>query len=216
MNAKCFDCEAWEPSWCSLNLGIWLCSSCSGHHRSFGTHISRVKSWTLDNWTEKEMKYLRFGGNEILESILERYPFPTNYTVHELYHSNIVEWYRNYLTQVVNTSMESASNLLEAYENDRKKCHTWTTSFAHSESDIWLDEVVPGKCSGIEKMHTCPVGGRQAFDGFPEPPSENRGTMLIQGYSRAWCRRYSRFELRWRREAAEKRMLEEWQNWHHG
>ena len=32
-NDRCFDCQAPSPQWCSLNLGVWVCSSCSGHHR---------------------------------------------------------------------------------------------------------------------------------------------------------------------------------------
>jgi len=101
-NALCFDCCAPEPSWCSLNLAVWVCAACSGHHRSFGTHISRVKSATLDSWTEKELKQMRFGGNSQLDEILQRYQMPNGYTVHELYHTVIADWYRGYMDQVVN------------------------------------------------------------------------------------------------------------------
>lgn len=44
----CADCLTSNPDWCSLNLGVLLCTSCSGIHRSLGSHISKVKSLQLD------------------------------------------------------------------------------------------------------------------------------------------------------------------------
>lgn len=45
-----------EPQWASANLGIFVCISCSGAHRTLGTHISRVRSLFLDTWQEEELK----------------------------------------------------------------------------------------------------------------------------------------------------------------
>lgn len=44
-NDKCAECSASEPDWASLNLGILLCIECSGVHRNFGVHISKVHSF---------------------------------------------------------------------------------------------------------------------------------------------------------------------------
>ena len=49
-----FDCS--DPEWSSVNLGIFICLECSGVHRSFGTHISQVKSVRLDHWTDAQTK----------------------------------------------------------------------------------------------------------------------------------------------------------------
>lgn len=41
-NDICAECNAPEPEWASLNLGILLCIECSGVHRNLGVHISKV------------------------------------------------------------------------------------------------------------------------------------------------------------------------------
>jgi chromosome condensin MukBEF complex kleisin-like MukF subunit len=50
-NNTCADCEATTPTWASTNLQCFLCIHCSGVHRSLGTHITKIKSCTLDDWT---------------------------------------------------------------------------------------------------------------------------------------------------------------------
>jgi serine/threonine protein kinase len=49
-NNVCCECGSPDTSWASVNLGILLCLACSGAHRQLGTHISVVKSVTLDKW----------------------------------------------------------------------------------------------------------------------------------------------------------------------
>lgn len=50
-NGSCADCDAPKPEWASLNLGILVCIECSGIHRNLGSHISKVRSLGLDEWT---------------------------------------------------------------------------------------------------------------------------------------------------------------------
>lgn len=48
-NQWCADCNSTSKvEWVSINLGIILCIECSGIHRSLGTHISKIRSLTLD------------------------------------------------------------------------------------------------------------------------------------------------------------------------
>ena len=48
-NAACADCNSkTNTDWVSINLGVIICIECSGVHRSLGTHVSKVRSLTLD------------------------------------------------------------------------------------------------------------------------------------------------------------------------
>lgn len=62
-NDRCAECMAAHPRWASVNLGIFLCMRCASLHRQLGTHISRVKSTSLDSWTRDEVRYMRQVGN---------------------------------------------------------------------------------------------------------------------------------------------------------
>jgi len=42
-NDKCVECGKKENTWCSVNLGVFLCVQCADVHRALGTHISKVK-----------------------------------------------------------------------------------------------------------------------------------------------------------------------------
>lgn len=73
-NLKCCDCNSKiSVDWVSINLLCVLCIKCSGAHRSLGSHISKIRSLTLDNFSTDEMKYLIKNNvcNEITNSIYE-------------------------------------------------------------------------------------------------------------------------------------------------
>jgi hypothetical protein len=53
-NKFCSDCLSKETTWASVNLGIFFCINCSGEHRHLGTHISKVRSPTLDTWNKEQ------------------------------------------------------------------------------------------------------------------------------------------------------------------
>ena len=70
-NNACADCEAPNPVWASLNLGALICIECSGIHRNLGTHLSRVRSLELDDWSNELIQLMTSIGNKMLNSIYE-------------------------------------------------------------------------------------------------------------------------------------------------
>ncbi len=62
-NRRCCDCSARGPTWASVNLGIFVCLNCSGIHRSLGTHLSKVRSTTLDTWLPEQVEFISKLGN---------------------------------------------------------------------------------------------------------------------------------------------------------
>jgi len=81
VNNICADCGAKDPDWCVINIGVVICIACSGVHRSLGTHISKVRSLTLDDINLVTLKVLMGLGNEVINEIYEHtqvedYPKP--------------------------------------------------------------------------------------------------------------------------------------------
>lgn len=63
-NCLCADCHAKDPRWASSKLGVFICINCSGIHRGLGTHITFVRSCTLDTWKPEEVDVMERVGNK--------------------------------------------------------------------------------------------------------------------------------------------------------
>ena len=63
-NSLCADCRAKDPRWASSKLGVFICINCSGIHRGLGTHITFVRSCTLDTWKPEEVDVMERVGNK--------------------------------------------------------------------------------------------------------------------------------------------------------
>ncbi|KAI5861804.1 centaurin beta [Durotheca rogersii] len=79
-NCWCADCGSGSKvEWVSINLAIILCIECSGIHRSLGTHISKVRSLTLDitSFTPDIIELLLLVGNRVSNMVWEARLDPT-------------------------------------------------------------------------------------------------------------------------------------------
>jgi Arf-GAP with coiled-coil, ANK repeat and PH domain-containing protein len=70
-NMKCADCGNSDVKWASINLGITLCISCSGVHRSLGVQVSKVRGLTLDTWEPEILRVMMELGNEVVNKVYE-------------------------------------------------------------------------------------------------------------------------------------------------
>jgi len=64
-NKYCAECGSKQPTWASVNLGVFVCIRCSSVHRAMGTHISKVKSATLDIWKMAMVKQFEAQGGNV-------------------------------------------------------------------------------------------------------------------------------------------------------
>jgi stromal membrane-associated protein len=89
-NKACADCHGRQPTWASVNLGVFVCLTCSGIHRSLGVHVSQVRSTTLDTWTPEQVEFMvRARGNDACNAFWEaqlgkHFVRPDGSNVHEL------------------------------------------------------------------------------------------------------------------------------------
>ena len=70
-NQICADCQCQPSKWASTTLGVFICIDCSGVHRSLGTHISFVRSCTLDTWVMDQARLMKAIGNRLGNSYWE-------------------------------------------------------------------------------------------------------------------------------------------------
>eukprot|EP01104_Vermistella_antarctica_P006002 TRINITY_DN16738_c0_g1_i1.p1 TRINITY_DN16738_c0_g1~~TRINITY_DN16738_c0_g1_i1.p1 ORF type:complete len:525 (+),score=116.88 TRINITY_DN16738_c0_g1_i1:219-1793(+) len=72
-NSRCADCSDTPADWASTNLGVFICMNCSGSHRKVGTHISKVLSVKLDEWTWDQVYFMGDHGNEKVNEELKEW-----------------------------------------------------------------------------------------------------------------------------------------------
>lgn len=133
-NTTCFDCGKENPKWASLNNGIILCLKCAGIHRSFGLQISIIRSVQVDSWTEKQVKYLSLGGNNIFKTFLSEYKIDPTSSFELKYKSKAAEYYRCTLKNQVEKifdekykpiemekpNLEAGVEIIEIKQNDKE------------------------------------------------------------------------------------------------
>ncbi|ORX86415.1 Arf GTPase activating protein, partial [Anaeromyces robustus] len=97
-NNNCIDCGASNPQWASVNYGVFLCSKCFDEHRSIIEDNDILLSLTIDNWTEDQIKRIKFGGNNNAKKYFEKQPkYDQNMSITEKYNSSFA---KNYIEEL--------------------------------------------------------------------------------------------------------------------
>ena len=120
-NHLCFDCGSKEPKWASPYLGIIICYECAARHRSYGAHISFVRSINLDKWNRRQLKSLEITGNEYTKEKFIEMGIPKKGSFFD-YESELVLKYRAQLEERVREILDTEHSYLpESSKKEEKK-----------------------------------------------------------------------------------------------
>ena len=106
-NKRCMDCGKENPTFVSINNGVYICERCMNNHRTFGLNISVVRSLIYDTWNDLQITYLKKGGNEYFRNLINEYYFPLNTPVYNIYRSKAAEFNRKLLKDFVLSELDS-------------------------------------------------------------------------------------------------------------
>jgi hypothetical protein len=96
-NDRCVDCGSRNPEWANVSFGTLVCIQCCGRHRSFGVHISKVRSVHMDAWSHSQVLCMLEGGNEQLLNFFDRHQMGNGSSEKikpERYHTKAASFYR--------------------------------------------------------------------------------------------------------------------------
>ncbi|CDW54723.1 ARF GTPase activating protein GIT2 [Trichuris trichiura] len=70
-DAVCADCSDENPTWASINRGVFICTECCCVHRSLGRHVSQVRSLKKSPWHPSQLSLVHTlhanGSNNVWE-----------------------------------------------------------------------------------------------------------------------------------------------------
>ena len=96
------DCKNPQPQWASPKFGIFICFECAGVHRGLGVHISFVRSITMDQFKNDELKAMELGGNDKFDAYMQAHKIDTKLPAKFKYDNPIAEEYKKKLKAEVN------------------------------------------------------------------------------------------------------------------
>lgn len=117
-NNTCIDCGGAKPKWASLNNGIFLCLKCAGLHRNFGLNISIIRSLQIDSWDDKQIMYIKKGGNANYKKLLKEYNLLSTNSLDLKYKTKAADYYRKKLRQDVEKEMNADYKEVEIEKPD--------------------------------------------------------------------------------------------------
>lgn len=154
-NRYCADCHAPDPKWISISIGCIICIECSGVHRHLGSTISKVRSFELDIWDERNEAIEKIGNadvNSVFEANLtpghEKPSATSDRGLREryIYNKYVCKLYRqkSSMTPIINTqSKKKVSSVCILPTNERYPTHKRNGSHKaiHIGSDVFAPQI---------------------------------------------------------------------------
>lgn len=172
-NEVCADCRTRNPRWASWNLGIFICVKCAGIHRKLGTHITKVKSLTMDSWTKEQVQRMQQCGNrksnELYNPNDAKHPPPTDLEESER---------DSQLERFIRRKYES-----KRYMDPHAKTHSTSSATTSVSSDLSFNMLPRTARSSSSSVHH-PSPSAQSFLFAQSPSLTCSSKASIQSHSR--------------------------------
>ena len=173
-NSKCFDCGAQKPKWSSINNGIFLCLKCAGIHRNLGVNISLIRSLQIDSWDEKQILFLKKGGNEKLKNFLNEYNITSNNSIDEKYKSKASDYYRKNLRNEVEKELNPNFSLKEELIKPDQTIGKEIIDYSKIPNDSLNDDLISSENKKNKKIE------EESFFGFVGSFFKNTTNKIVE------------------------------------
>lgn len=144
-NDRCVDCGASHPLWACILNGVFVCNDCSLVHREMDSSLTIVKSITLTDFTEKDIKVIKYGGNNRFLKNLNEFGLIDIYNPYSLKPEKIKEKYlyvaSSYYRQIL---------FYESDQGDRPN----TPAYEDGRDRLKILQNEPGQAESYDKYHT--------------------------------------------------------------
>ena len=138
-NQVCFDCGSKAPKWSSPYLGIVICYECAAKHRSYGTHISFVRSVDLDKWNRKQLKSLQLTGNAYTKQRFNDLGVPLIGNIYD-YNNSMVLKVRQEIADKVKEALKPDEFKDKNDKNDKNKSEDNNNKIDFEEEELKIKE----------------------------------------------------------------------------
>ena len=173
-NSKCFDCGAQKPKWSSINNGIFLCLKCAGIHRNLGVNISLIRSLQIDSWNEKQILFLKKGGNGKLKNFFLEYNITSNNSIDEKYKSKASDYYRKNLRNEVEKELNPNFSLKEELIKPDQTIGKEIIDYSKIPNDSLNDDLISSENKKKKKIE------EESFFGFVGSFFKNTTNKIVE------------------------------------